>query len=254
MDRADHVGMSKPPPPTPLRPDAAPDALLDEVVELGLTRLAVPTHLGGLGGEVADLSEALAALAARHIAAAWLAWSQRLVVEALVQSPNVALREHLLPDLLDGSRAGALSWRASLAELQWDRVVQAQALPRGWQLSGRLEEVPNLQWAGYAVVCPVAFQPEGGGSGPRLAWVLLRCEEDGLKHELDRSRALTREAACGDVSLRQVYFREDELLADDAPAMSLRLSLLDQALRPALLMGALQRGVHPAVASIARKA
>lgn len=214
-------------------PEAAPDALLAEVVARGLPGLGVPRALGGQGATPAELAHALSALARRHPAAAWLAWSQCMAAEALVHSPNVALREHLLPDVLDGTRAGALSWRMGLDPVGAPPPVTAQLLDRGWHLHGRLEAVPNLQWEGYAVVCPVCFR--GDGAQPaRQAWVLLRSEEDGLRHEVDRGHALARQAASGTLHLRRVHFREDELLADDASDLGWRLRLLDQALRPAV--------------------
>jgi len=42
-----------------------------------------------------------------------------------------------------------------------------------------------------------------------------------------------------------VYFREDELLADDAQALSVPLRVLDQTLRAALWAGALRRPRTP---------
>ncbi|WP_306565906.1 hypothetical protein [Aquabacterium sp.] len=234
---------------TPKDPEASPETSLAEVVALGLQRLIVPRSMGGHGAPVAELSRELSTLAQRNAAAAWLAWSQCMAVEALVHSSNVALRDYVLPDLLDGSRAGAISWRADFGLTGEQSVVQASALERGWHLQGRLDEVPNLQWDGYVVVCPVWFQREGAQPG-RLAWVLLRSEEDGLRHELDRHRQLSRQAACGTLHLQQVYFREDELLADDARDLTLRLRLLDQALRPALWMGALQ---HPIASPVPQK-
>lgn len=220
--------------------EALPDRLLAEIATLGLPRLIAPRALGGHGAPVTELSRQLSALAQRNTAAAWLAWSQCMAVEALVHSPNGALREYVLPDLLEGSRAGAISWRPDFGLTAEQSVVQAQALERGWHLIGRLDEVPNLQWDGYVVVCPVWFQHDGTQQG-KLNWALLRSEEDGLRQEMDRHRPLSRQAAFGTLHLQQVYFREDELLADDARDLTLRLRLLDQALRPALWMGALQR-------------
>jgi hypothetical protein len=101
-----------------------------------------------------------------------------------------------------------------------------------------LAQVPNLQWSGYVLLCPTWFEREGGPP-ERLGWALLRSEEDGLSHETDRSRAMVRQAAGGSVRLHKVYFREDELLGDEA--LSLPLRLLDQALRAAWWAGVLQR-------------
>jgi alkylation response protein AidB-like acyl-CoA dehydrogenase len=230
------VGMD----PASLSPsETDPEALLAEVVASGWPRLLVPRAQGGEGAAPAEVADALRRLARRHPAAGWMAWSQGLVIEALLQSSNVALREYLLPDLMSGERAGAVSWVPHMGVGLPPMPVQARPLERGWHLTGRLEQVLNLQWAGYVVLCPVWFEAEGR-QPPRLGWTLLRSEEDGLRHLIDTSRPLTRQAACGPVHLDRVYFREDELLADQGDTLSASLLVLDQTLRAALWAGALQ--------------
>lgn len=227
----------------PITPSAAtesdPGALLAEVVDSGWTRLIAQRVGEAEGTSQPELTQALLQLARRHPAAAWMARSQGLVVEALMRSGNVALREHVLPDLLDGSRAGAVSWAPDFGLASPPHPVHAVALDRGWQLSGRLEQVLNLQWMGYVVLCPVWFEAVAGQPA-RLGWTLLRSEEDGLHQEVDRSRPLTRQSACGTLHLNRVYFREDELLADHADTLSASLRVLDHALRKALWDGALR--------------
>ena len=219
-----------------LSTEADPEALLGWVIDSGWPRMLVPRALGGEGATVDEVAEALKPIARRHPAAAWMAWSHGLAIEALLRSPNVAVRETVLPDLLDGTRAGAVSWVPELGLAHAPKPVLARPLDRGWHLNGRLHHVLNLQWVGYVVLSPVWFAMPGEAA-PRLGWTLLRSEEDGLGHEMDVSRPLTRQAACGTVTLRDVYFREDELLADQADALSTPLRVLDQALRAALWAG-----------------
>lgn len=242
MGKADHARMlipTIPPILDPIPSEGDPEALLAEVIASGWPRLIVPRALGGEGASHPELAEALLQLARRHPAAAWMAWSHGLVIEALIRSGNVALREHVLPDLLDGSRAGAVSWAPDFGLAAPPQPVSAVALDRGWHLSGRLDEVLNLQWMGYVVLCPVWFEALADQPA-RLGWTLLRSEEDGLRHELDRSRPLTRQSACGTLHLHRVYFREDELVADHADTLSASLRVLDHALRKALWDGALR--------------
>ncbi len=223
----------------PVAAESDPEALLAEVVASGWPRLIVPRALGGEGATHPELADALLQLARRHPAAAWMAWSHGLVIEALLRSGNVALREHVLPDLLDGSRAGAVSWSPDFGLASSPQPVSAVALDRGWHLTGRLDEVLNLQWVGYVVLCPVWFGATAGQPAS-LGWTLLRSEEDGLRHVADRSRPLTRQSACGTVHLTRVYFREDELVADHADTLSASLRVLDHVLRKALWDGALR--------------
>lgn len=225
--------------PAPALVESDPEALLAEVVSSGWPRLLVPRAQGGDGASPQEVAEALRGLAGRHPAAGWMAWSQGLVIEALLKSGNVAVREHVLPDLMSGERAGAVSWAPSLGAGQPPTPVQARPLDRGWHLTGRLEQVLNLQWAGYVVLCPVWFEAEDRQSS-RMGWTLLRSEEDGLRHVMDRGRPLTRQAACGSLLLDRVYFREDELLADQGDTLGASLLVLDQTLRAALWAGALQ--------------
>lgn len=238
MSKADHVHMLTQT-VFPTLAEADPEALLAEVVASGWPRLIVPRALGGEGATHAELAEALLQLARRHPAAAWMAWSHGLVIEALVRSGNVALREHVLPDLLDGSRAGAVSWAPDFGLASPPQPVSAVPLDRGWHLTGRLDQVLNLQWMGYVVLCPVWFNTTACQPAS-LGWTLLRSEEDGLRHELDRSRPLTRQSGCGTLHLNRVYFREDELVADHADTLSASLRVLDHALRKALWDGALR--------------
>ena len=92
MGKADHVHM----PTQALAPSVAesdPETLLAEVVASGWPRLIVPRALGGEGATHPELADALLQLARRHPAAAWTAWSHGLVIEALLRSGNVALRD-----------------------------------------------------------------------------------------------------------------------------------------------------------------
>jgi len=236
MTLFDYLGMNAIPAAHHIESD--PEALLQDVIASGWLNLIVPTRLGGEGASTAEIAKALQHLAKRHLATGWVAWSQGLVVEALVRSPNVAVRETVLPDLLDGSRAGAVSWAPEFGLALPPTPVQASPLDRGWHLQGRLEQVFNLQWSGYLVLCPVWF-PSDPHSTPQLGWTLLRSEEDGLRANMDRKGPLRRQAACGDLHLERVYFREDELLADDAMTLRPPLSVLDQAMREALWAGTL---------------
>lgn len=237
MDQQEDAVMN--PAPLALPPaESDPEALLAEVVASGWPRLLVPRAQGGEGADPTEVADALRRLASRHPAAGWVAWSQALVIEALLKSGNVAVREHVLPDLMTGERAGAVSWAPSLGVGLPPMPVQAQPLERGWHLSGRLEQVLNLQWAGHVVLCPVWFASPDSRP-PRMGWTLLRSEEDGLRQVPHNSRPWMRQAACGSLHLERVYFREDELLADQGDTLGASLLVLDQNLRAALWAGAL---------------
>lgn len=182
--------------PTEQALDAGAAALI-EVVDSGLLRCAVPPRLGGSGGGLDRLVAGTAELARHHPAAAWLLWAQRLAIEALLQSTNVALREHWLPDFLCGERAATVS--------PWHRPLRARDTGRGWLLQGDMAAVPTLQWAGFSLAAPVHLGEQ------HHHWVLLRSEENGLS-TLPGTEAHWPAAQAASLAIDEVFFREDEWL------------------------------------------
>ena len=76
-----------------------PQLVLAHIAESQLLRIGVDPALGGSGGEVTDAVEAIAAIASRSLATAFVCWGQRAFIEYLLQSPNQALRARgELPD------------------------------------------------------------------------------------------------------------------------------------------------------------
>lgn len=171
---------------------------LREVVDSGLLRCGLPARLGGSAQGLDALAHGAAELARYHPAAARLLWAQRLAIEALLQSPNVALREHWLADFLSGERAATLSPSFE--------ALRSRDTGRGWLLQGELILVPNLQWAGFSVIAPVRFDDA------RPQWVLLRNEEDGLGPMPDSGMGTPAASLTATLRLELVYFREDEWL------------------------------------------
>lgn len=200
-------------PTTPRDPDA-----LRELVDSGLLRCGVPAHLGGSGDALDALAHGAAELARHHPGAAWLLWAQRLAIEALLQSPNVALREHWLPDFLNGERAATVA--------PTFEALYAHDTGRGWLLRGALQPVPNLQWAGFSLVAPVRL------NAPLDHWVLLRSEEDGLSVVPDTEAHWPEQAHAAALRLDNVFFREDEWLG--GPDLPQRLAPVAAALAPGL--------------------
>lgn len=208
------------------------------VVQSGLLGCAVPATLGGRGGSLSELADGARALAAIDPAAGWVLWAQRLAIEALVHSPNIGLRDYLLPDLLTGERAGTLplppwpealgphgsSWRTATARSGLVAIGEAQ----GMRLYGQLPCVPNLQWQGHALIAPV-----NDGHEPQR-WVVLRSEEDGLRAGIDLGPPCPRGSRCAALTLDGVFFRADEELGGPE---------LPQLLQPAAL--ALAAGLVP---------
>lgn len=185
-------------PTKPMDPPVETSAFsLAQVVDSGLLRCGVPPRLGGGGGGLDQLVAGAAEFERHHPAAAWLLWAQRMAIEALLQSPNVALREHWLADFLCGERAATVS--------PWLQPLQANDTGRGWLLQGDIAAVPNLQWAGFSLAAPVHLGEQ------RNHWVLLRSEENGLS-TLSGTEAHWPAAQAASLVIDKVFFREDEWL------------------------------------------
>ena len=85
-----------------------PASVLPRLAEAGVFRLGVPASQGGLeGSDAGDAIEAVSQLAEHSVAAAFVAWGQRVFIEYLLHSPNQALARDWTGPLLRGELAGA---------------------------------------------------------------------------------------------------------------------------------------------------
>lgn len=179
--------------------------LLRQMGHMGLFQTGVPVSLGGHGGEMRDLcadTETARTVAALGSYAPQVFRSQRLAIESLLQSQNVALREFIVPDLVLAHRAGAAVLHGP--------ALNGQAVGNGWQLNGSFNGVANLVWSGFSLVVPAQLEDNSPG------WLMLRSEEDGLYASPGEDKAAWRGATMGVVMLKQVFFRRDEWLGTDA--------------------------------------
>ena len=197
------------------------------------TRLAghgLDRRLGGRPGTIADLAAAVIQVASVSPGAAEALVAHRLSIELLSGARNVGLRDHVLPQLLAGERAGA--WPAAamhaLAQMHCEPVV-ALDTGRGFRLTGVLGETANLHAEAMFLPCPVAF---GGGAKAEL--ILLSSEQDGIRLDVPPGEWT------GTARLDGVFFREDELLGGDAPALARRVNPLARALGCASAQGLAQ--------------
>ncbi|SFL89420.1 acyl-CoA dehydrogenase family protein [Rugamonas rubra] len=134
------------------------DAVMPQLAAGGRFRVGVPTELGGDGGDVRDAIRAIAEVAEQSVTAAFVYWGQRTFIEYLLHSPNAALRERLLPALLDGRLAGATGLSNAMKFLSGMEPLQinAEVEQGGWRLDGQLAWVTNLHPAHFVVAAAVA--------------------------------------------------------------------------------------------------
>ena len=206
-------------PPHHPHPNIQGDLWLGWIAAQGQPGEALPVSAGGVSGTLADLTQAMAALARCAPGAARVLWAQRLCIEQLHQASNRAVAEHLLPDLIAGHRAGACllpdAQRIPLAGRRRDRA---------WRLYGSLGSVTNLQWAGHVLVAPVHFEDD------QRTVVLLSGDQDGIRRGPDHDGAHWHGTRTARLDVEGVFFRDDEILDSEADALDARVLAVRQAL------------------------
>ena len=194
------------------------EALADEVMPAlaahGCFRAGVPEAMGGSGGDVRDAILGIADIARHSLTAAFVYWGQRSFIEYLLQSPNAALREKLLPALLDGALAGATGLSNAMKFLSGMEPLQISALPDhdGWTLDGKLAWITNLRpqrFVAAAAVAPVNDAPP--------AIVMFDSSAAGVHRSDNLQLIALRGSHTAAVRLEQVAVPASNIISADAP-------------------------------------
>ncbi|HVE21886.1 MAG TPA: acyl-CoA dehydrogenase family protein [Acidocella sp.] len=189
--------------------------LLPRLAAASLPGVGVAEALGGVGGDVTDGVKAIAAVSERSLAAGFVLWGHRTYIEYLLQSPNAALRERLLPDLLAGRMAGAtglsnaMKFLSGLAELQVCARTQGDRLT----LDGKLPWVTNLRPQGFHVAVAAARE---NGEGALV--VSLSHEDPGLLRSADLDLMALRASNTAAVALSDAKIGAERIIHPDAGA------------------------------------
>ncbi|MBY0557665.1 MAG: acyl-CoA/acyl-ACP dehydrogenase [Burkholderiaceae bacterium] len=192
------------------------DELMPALAAAGRFRVGVPLALGGDGGSVGDAICAIADVAEQSVTAAFVYWGQRTFIEYLLQSPNTALCQRLMPPLLDGRLAGATGLSNAMKFLSGMEPLQitaaADAEQGSWQLNGQLAWVTNLHPAHFVAAAAVA--PTDGSAPIIVAF-------DSKAAGVQRSANLELIALCSShtaaVKIEQVAVNADDVISADAP-------------------------------------
>lgn len=190
------------------------------LAEAGLTRVGVPTSLGGTGGGRDEaLREVMRLQQTDHEAAAALA-SHQCVIGVLLAGRNVGLRDHRIPALARGNILGI--WPSSAIDDMLHRgiaAVQALETGQGLRLTGPLGHVNFGGRHPFVLLCPVQWS---AAHPPGLA--LLDGEQDGLR------LAALHPSVHGApdrklVSLDNVFFRAEEFVDADGSRIAMMAEL-----------------------------
>lgn len=193
--------------------DCNPQQVLSQLAAANVLRIGISPRLGGSDGSIADAVEVLAQVAGHSLAAAFVFWGQRAFIEYVLQSPNAALRERLLPSLLSGELAGATGLSNAMKFLSGIEALQVRAHPSadGWILSGRLHWVTNLRKNGFVVAA--AIQHEDGRSPFVLA---IPDTAPGLQRSADLQLMGLQSSNTAALDFAQVDVGHEWLLHEDA--------------------------------------
>lgn len=195
------------------RGQCEPQRVLSQIAQSQLLRVGIDPALGGSGGQITDAVEAIAAIASRSLATAFVCWGQRAFIEYLLQSPNAGLRQRLLPALLSGELAGATGLSNDMKFLSGIETLQVRGRPLedGWDLEGRLHWVTNLRKSGFVVAA--AIEDEGGGAPFVLA---IPSDAQGLERSDDLQLMGLQSSNTAALAFHQVQLPRDWLLHDNA--------------------------------------
>ena len=194
--------------------EALADELMPALAAHGCFRAGVPSELGGAGGDVRDAILGIADVARHSVTAAFVYWGQRSFIEYLLQSPNAAMRERLLPQLLDGSLAGATGLSNAMKFLSGMEPLQINATPDGdgWTLDGKLAWVTNLRPQRFVVAAAVA---PVNGAPPAV--VAFASDAAGVQRSGNLQLIALRGSHTAAIRIEQVAAGADNIISAAAP-------------------------------------
>ncbi|MBN3778032.1 acyl-CoA/acyl-ACP dehydrogenase [Burkholderia sp. Ac-20345] len=226
--------------------------VVPKLARAGLFRVGVPVASGGIGGHTADAVGAIASLAERSLTAAFVLWGQRTFVEYLLQSPNSALRERLLPDVLDGHIAGATGLSNAMKHLSGIETLQVEATPDASEadclrLNGKLAWITNLRPEGFVVAAAVARR-----DGDRASIVAVPHSATGMIRSADLELIALRGSNTAALTIDRVRSDPSWELHPDATVFLSQARPAFLALQCGMSIGLARRSLHEASRASAR--
>lgn len=190
----------------------APSSVLAALADAGLPRIGVPQNLGGAGGSLTDAVEAIAEVSERSLTTGFVLWGHRTYIEYLLQSPNVGLRDSLLPQLLDGTLAGATGLSNAMKHLEGLEELQFSARNEGKTLTvtGKLPWVTNLRSEAFHVAVAVSRN-----DGPPFI-ASLASDDDGLVRSADLELLGLRASNTASMTVSGTVIDELRIIHSDA--------------------------------------
>lgn len=179
----------------------------------GLFAIGVAAEYGGSGGDFTDAVQALSEVARYSMTAAFMFWGHRTYIELLVRSPQYPLHAHRLPALLTGECAGATGLSNMMKFLNGIEEINLSGTrgQGGWQVSGKLFWVTNLQPENFSVV--TAVQPKRGTT-PFIA--TISSDLPGVERSADLSLMSMQGSATAALQFTETTVDDHSVLYPDA--------------------------------------
>lgn len=192
--------------------EEAPAIILPTLTGSALSGAGVPAERGGGGGDIVDGVVAVTEVAEVSLAAAFVLWGHRTYIEYLLQSPNDALAEQLLPNLLSGSLAGATGLSNAMKFLAGLEPLEITAQQDGDRLilNGKMPWVTNLRPEGFHVAAAVDHA-DGYAFVASLAY-----DDAGLSRSADLSLMGMRSSNTAAIALTDVEISSHRILHRNA--------------------------------------
>ncbi|MGM4916271.1 acyl-CoA dehydrogenase family protein [Tardiphaga sp. 813_E8_N1_3] len=219
--------------------------ILPRIGGAGVFRQGIPAEFGGDGGDIADAVVANAALSEHSLAAGFVAWGQRTFIEFVLRTPNAALRERLIGDLLTGRRAGASGLSNAMKFLSGIERLQIVAEADGEliKINGKLPWVTNLRPDGFDVAAAIQ------GSDGRPSFVAsLASELPGLERSNDLDLMGMQASNTAAVDLVEVRIGPQDILFPDTQEWLPKVRPAFLALQCAMSVGLARRSLLEAMA------
>jgi alkylation response protein AidB-like acyl-CoA dehydrogenase len=182
-------------------------------------------------------------VSARSLTAGFVFWGHRTFIEYLLQSPNAALREALLPDLLAGRRGGATGLSNAMKFLSGIEQLSVRSEHDGslLRLDGFLPWVTNLPAGGF----DVAMAVQGAGQAPAFI-ATLSSEDVGLERSSDLDLMAMRSSNTAALSIKAARIGRDRVLHPNAAEWLPRVRPAFLALQCAMSIGLARRALEEA--------
>ena len=149
-----------------------PDGHWRALADAGLYGIAAPLELGGPGLEFADLVEILEIMAGGCLATAFTWVQHHGLLAALSASPNTALRDELLPELISGRTKGGVAFAGAVPV---PPRMRAERVDGGWRLSGHAPFV-----SGWGVIDVLQVSAGDVDSGDIVAGIITAEPSPGI--------------------------------------------------------------------------